>query len=316
MENSNNSNNPPSPILVTGAHRSGTTWVGKMLAAGGNIAYISEPLNVWHRPGVMRAAVEHWYTYISSENEEQFLSAFRETLALRYHALRELASLRSPKDLLRMLREARTFSYGYLARHRPLLKDPFAVFSAPWFASRLDCQVVVVVRHPAAFVSSLKRFDWSFNFHQLLSQPLLMRDWLEPFRSQMETADKNPSDQINRASLLWSIIYHFVYHNYHNHHKITILRHEDLSLNPLTGFEELYKNLGLEFNPRARKRILRATSSRNPSEIPARSKYSVNLDSRASLKNWQARLTPEEIARIRTLTQPISPSFYDDQDWE
>ncbi len=31
------------PILVTGTHRSGTTWVGKMLAAGPSTAYISEP---------------------------------------------------------------------------------------------------------------------------------------------------------------------------------------------------------------------------------------------------------------------------------
>ena len=50
------------PILVTGAHRSGTTWVGKMLAASREVAYISEPLNKWHRPGVMAIPVEYWYT--------------------------------------------------------------------------------------------------------------------------------------------------------------------------------------------------------------------------------------------------------------
>jgi LPS sulfotransferase NodH len=49
------------PILVTGTHRSGTTWVGKMLAADSSTAYISEPLNVLHRPGVYRAKVKHWY---------------------------------------------------------------------------------------------------------------------------------------------------------------------------------------------------------------------------------------------------------------
>lgn len=53
-----------SPILVTGAHRSGTTWVGKMLAANRRVAYISEPLNVFHRPGVFSAPVSHWYTML------------------------------------------------------------------------------------------------------------------------------------------------------------------------------------------------------------------------------------------------------------
>ena len=57
------------PILVTGAHRSGTTWVGKVLCASGEAAYISEPLNLWHRPGIMGAPVAGWYTYITDENE-------------------------------------------------------------------------------------------------------------------------------------------------------------------------------------------------------------------------------------------------------
>jgi LPS sulfotransferase NodH len=31
------------PILVTGAHRSGTTWVGKMLALAAGTGYAHEP---------------------------------------------------------------------------------------------------------------------------------------------------------------------------------------------------------------------------------------------------------------------------------
>jgi LPS sulfotransferase NodH len=58
---------PLTPILVTGTHRSGTTWLGKMLAADASTAYISEPLNVLHRPGVLRAEVRHWYQYICAE---------------------------------------------------------------------------------------------------------------------------------------------------------------------------------------------------------------------------------------------------------
>ena len=32
------------PILVTGSHRSGSTWVGKMLATSPSVNYIHEPL--------------------------------------------------------------------------------------------------------------------------------------------------------------------------------------------------------------------------------------------------------------------------------
>ena len=64
-------------ILVTGAHRSGTTRVGRMLSAEKSTAYISEPLNVLHRRGVYGADVPHWYQYITAENEAQYLPAFR-----------------------------------------------------------------------------------------------------------------------------------------------------------------------------------------------------------------------------------------------
>ena len=33
-----------SPILVTGSHRSGSTWVGKMLSVAPHVAYIHEPI--------------------------------------------------------------------------------------------------------------------------------------------------------------------------------------------------------------------------------------------------------------------------------
>ena len=96
---------PSRPILVTGAHRTGTTWVGKMLTAGGGCAYISEPLNVLHRPGVLNLPVEHWYKYICAENGAAFTDAFQAPLRLRYHLLAELAAIRSRRDALRMIRD-------------------------------------------------------------------------------------------------------------------------------------------------------------------------------------------------------------------
>src|SRR5512147_569268 len=146
------------PILVTGAHRSGTTWVGRMLAADSETGYISEPLNVLHRPGVFRAPVKHWYQYICDENEGEYLTPLQETFQFDYHLFSEIRSLRSFKDVLRMGRDFTLF-------YRALVKDPFAVFSTPWFAKKLNCKVVITVRHPAAFAGSLQRLDWSFDFN-------------------------------------------------------------------------------------------------------------------------------------------------------
>lgn len=304
------------PILVTGAHRSGTTWVGKVLAADPQVAYISEPLNVWHRPGVMRAPIDHWYTYICPDNEDVFFPALIETINFRYHLGKEIKSLRSLKDTLRMGRDFSTFAKGRIIHQRPLIKDPFAVFSANWFARRLDCQVVCVIRHPAAFVSSLVRLDWSFELRDLLDQPLLMRDWLEPFRGEIEKIQIEPRDMVAQASLLWKIIYQVVYHLREQISDFHVVRHEDLSADPIEGYQLLYYNLGLNYSPEVVEEVVALSRSGNPEELSRKSVHSVRLDSRANLKNWKRRLGPDKIAQIRLISEPVASLYYTEQDWE
>ncbi|MFZ5912131.1 MAG: sulfotransferase [Chloroflexota bacterium] len=302
-----------SPILVTGAHRTGTTWVGKMLAANPRTAYISEPLNAWHRPGVLGAPVEKWYTYLCEENESAYLPAFRETLAFRYGLWREVRALRSRKDVLRMGRDFAVFLRGRLLRQRPLLKDPFAVFSTPWFAARLGCRVVVTVRHPAAFASSLKRLGWPFDFRDLLDQPLLMRDWLEEDRAAMEAMPAD--DLIGQAALLWRMVYRVVARTVDRYPSFIVLRHEDLSRDPVPGYRALYEALGLPFTPQVEHTILNASSSENPTELSKKKVHAVKLDSRANLDNWKKRLGVDEIERIRQACGETADLFYPDSEW-
>lgn len=343
-----------SAILVTGAHRSGTTWVGKMLCASNEAAYISEPLNVLHRPGVFRAPVKYWYTVISAsdrQSEEQYLPAYQELLRFQYHLGLELKSLRSRKDFLRMGRDLGIFIQGRLLRQRPLLKDPFAIFSTPWFIERLGCQVVVTLRHPLAFVSSLKRLGWSFSFEDLLAQPLLMESvgivpdakpglpleaasmrmstseggsttgQLAPFRNEIEDllareAESGAADIITQASLLWKIIYQVVAELQQRFPQIHVVRHEDLSLDPLGSFGNLYKALSLTYTARAQEKIRASSASENPKEGSQRNAFAVRLDSRANLSNWKKRLTPDEIERIRSITETVAARYYSDYDWE
>jgi len=301
------------PILVTGTHRSGTTWVGKMLAADAMTAYISEPLNVLHRPGVFRAKVKYWYPYICEENESEYIPAFEELLEFDYHLWDEIRSIRSRRDVLRMGRDFLIFYNGLMRGQRLLLKDPFAVFSTPWFAKRLNCNVVITVRHPAAFASSLKRLNWPFDFQDLLAQPLLMRDYLEPYREQMQSVKQD--DVIGQAALLWRLIYGAVHALQGSNPDFIIVRHEDLSLDTISGYRALYKALGLEFTSRVEKTILSSSSSENPRELSRKKVHAVKLDSRASVDNWKKRLTSEEIARVRWGTEEISTLYYSDAEW-
>ena len=301
------------PILVTGAHRSGTSWIGRILAASPDLAYISEPLNVLHRPGVFPEPVQYWYNYICEENQSSFFPAFEDILHFRYHYWLELKSLRSVRDVGRMLRDIGRFSKGRLQGTQPLLKDPFAVFSAPWFASQLGCQVVIAVRHPLAFVSSLKRLGWQFNFRDLLAQPLLMRDYLEPFREDMTETQK---DVIAQGSLLWMMIYTVVDQFRASHPEFIVVRHEDLSRDPEKGFRELYGSLSLAFTAGVQTTLNNYSQSGNPKELSKNKVHGIRLDSQANLTNWKKRLSDYEISRIRQITLDVAEKFYTEESWE
>ncbi len=305
--------NAHAPILVTGAHRTGTTWVGKMLAASPQVAYISEPLNVLHRPGVLRAPVSKWYLFLNQENEAEYLPAFRALLGFRYGLGREIRSLRSRKDVLRMGRDVSIFLRGRLLGQRPLIKDPFAVFSAPWFAERLGCRVVITVRHPAGFASSLKRLDWAFDFRDLLDQPALMQKWLDVDRAEMELT--HPDDVIGQAALLWRIVYRVVARMMKQHPSFVVVRHEDLSLDPLSCYRDLYAALDLDFTPQVEETILKSSSAENPAELSRKKVHAVKLDSRANLDNWKKRLSEAEIKRIRKITGKTARLFYSEEEW-
>ena len=286
-----------------------------MLVAGGQAALINEPFNRFHPTGVMRAPVRSLYTYVCDKNEAEYLAPMREMLAYRYHYWAQLKS-HPAKDIPRAVGDAIGFLGARLARRRPLLKDPFAVFSVPWFAERLHCQVVVVVRHPVAFASSLKRLDWSFDFGDLLAQPVLMDRLLSSFRGEMERIHRQPKDVIGQASLLWRIIYSTVARYRVTHPEVSVVRHEDLSLDPVAGFRQLYAALGLSFTARARRTVVGSSTENNPTELAPENPHASRLNSRANLQNWKHRLTREEIDRVQRATQQIVPLFYSDLERE
>jgi hypothetical protein len=301
------------PLLVTGIHRGATSWVGRMLAAVGNTTYVNEPLSVSHRPGVLHLNIKHWYAYVTQENEADYLTAFHDLLNLRYFLFDEMRSIRERKDVLRMGRDLSSFLLGRMSGSRVLLKDPFAAFSTPWFADRLNCQVVITVRHPAGFASSLKRLNWPFQIEDLLAQPLLMRDHLESYRADMESVP--PDDVIGRACMLWNALYGTLHRTLQQRSDLIAVRHEDLSRDPVNGFRDLYKKLNFEFTSKVEDTILNSSSSENPAELSKKKTHSVKLDSRANLDNWKKRLSAEDINRIHKMTDKVSHLFYNDAEW-
>lgn len=304
-------------ILVSGAIRSGSTWVGRMLSHSSELQYIHEPFNLKCRQGVCQADFNKWYSYVDEDvaNYDATYLALADTLSFRYRLKAELKYLEKRKDFLRMLRDYLVARRASLMNLRPLMKDPLALFSAEWLSRTFNMDCVIVIRHPAAFVSSLKVKGWSFPFSHLLQQPLLMERYLEPFREDINEYSHYQKDLVSQAILLWKIVHSVVLMYQDDHPDWIYVRHEDISRNPIFEFAELYRRLDLRFTSKVRFKIQSATGTANPQETSLNI-HNVNRDSIANIWNWQHRLTPHEIEQIYEGVGTIGSAFYSDDDWK
>jgi hypothetical protein len=112
------------------------------------------------------------------------------------------------------------------------------------------------------------------------------------------------------------MVYQVIADNRRDHPQFIVVRHEDLSTDPLKGYQELYDQLGLSFTPRAQKIIQRSSGAKNPKELSSSSRHSVRLDSQANLENWRHRLTANEIHCIRQATEEVAWLYYPDPGWK
>lgn len=304
------------PILVTGSNRSGSTWVGSMLGLSPALGYINEPLKLKYRAGMCAFEFERWFTYISAENEALYLDAIRRMMAFRFNLRADIQQPQRPHSLAYTFKTFGLWQLYRLFGVQPLLKDPVAVFSAEWFEATFDTKVIVMIRHPAAFVSSLKRYNHTFPFAHFAEQPLLMDRFLSPFAAEIHAQAHQPSDIIDQAILLWNCIYHTVIGYKQRHPDWFFLRHEDVSAEPLHYFQKLYQFCSVELTPTIESRIQQFSSPQNPTEIPlVKGHHHIHLDSKANIQNWKKRLTAEEIRRIYMGTQRVASVFYTDDEW-
>ncbi len=302
------------PILVTGSHRSGSTWVGKMIAKSPEIGYISEPFNPGTRNGICSAPFEHWFTYISAENESLYYDKIKECLEFKYQWNAEVGDLKSLKDMARLGMGLWSCAYNRFLDKRPLMKDPIALFSTEWLARKFDMKVIILIRHPAAFASSLKLKGWKYNFSNFLDQPLLMESEIGKFASEIKDYVKVEREIIDQAILLWNIIYHMVTKLKNLNTDWLFLRHEDVSLDPDGYYRKIFEYIDEDYSSRVRQRILDYSSPSNPSE--QRKGIAIKRNSVANIWNWRNRLTDKEILRIREGTSVISDSYYSSDDWD
>ena len=304
------------PILVTGSHRSGTTWVGRMLAASPGVAYIGEPFRIDHDIGTCNARFDRWFTYICERNGHEYYEPIKDTIGFRYNLFGKLRLSGHPRSALRELRRYLRWLECRVLNIRPLIRDPIAVFSAEWLSAKFNTDTIVMIRHPAAFAGSLKVKHWTHPFSHFLEQPLLMEDHLFPFEDEIRYFAEKDRDIVDQAALLWKLIHYMILKFRRAHPEWIFVRHEDLSRSPQDGFNSLFGRIGLEFTEHVAEVVSRHSSADDSAPPKSRDYWgNIQKDSASNIWNWKSRLAPAEIRRVRAQVEDVSREFYSDEDW-
>lgn len=302
---------PPSsklkPILVTGSHRSGTTWVGRVLSSADGIYYANEPFN----PFLYKDEVDLWFKYIPENDEDDFLGYIHSSLFPKTTLREVFKGKRNP-----MRWNSRLMNWG---KHqmgiypRPLMKDPIAVFSVLWLFRRFNMDVLVMIRHPAAFVASIKKFEWQHHFDHFLCQKGFFDDEMKPFFKEVKEYAKHKKSIIEQATLIWRMIYRKVHAYKLSHPEFLYIRHEDMLSHPEASFSDIARRLSISDVDSC----IHACRSCNrvAGEKDAMRADDIRRDSHAISRSWKTGLSESERNYVYKHSRDVWSLFYEESDW-
>lgn len=285
-------------VLVTGAPRSGTTAVGKILALSENTKSLYEPMNFetgdrcvgryFERPG------------FGGFSEKTF-DDLVERIARLDLRLRRGIFPNEPlaKKIVKFFvggQSRQSLLLARLSRHNGTIiwKDPIAALSARRAVEQWGIPVVVTYRPPEAVAASFKRLGWGFNMP-------VMNGALGVAHPQARSRDL-----VTRAAVLWTLIYHELFDLHRQHPELVSFLPIDMVLrDPHRSYRELAEKLGL-FLPEDRlAAAIAKRSAQKGSVVPSGSAHSRKRDVTQINSYWSRVLTDEELATVRTICAPL-----------
>ncbi len=170
-----------------------------------------------------------------------------------------------------------------------------------WIAKRFHAQILIVMRHPCGFASSIEPLGWPLNVNNLLCQKELMLDHLEPFRKTLHRAS---NDKWLTRGALWGALHTVFTHQLKRHPDWHLLRYEDLCADPLGQYETLAQEFGLKLKASTRQKII-TLSAKNSSD-PG----STQRNSRSMPDIWRQRMSTGEIDAVMGVVGEFGLGYY------
>ncbi|MEH6571147.1 MAG: sulfotransferase [Halioglobus sp.] len=282
------------PIFITGAPRSGTSWLGEMLATCSGSRYVYEPFNPQWNPSLQGVLGHFRYArkndYLPAPVEDAARKAF-------------IGKQSSKQRLRSVYRGYWRTQLG--TKDRIIVKDPTAVLMSDWVAHKFNAKILTIIRHPCGFASSIESLDWKLNVDHLRVQDELMSDYLAPFEDLLIGARADPWLTIGAY---WAAIHSVLFQQIENHKEWISCSYEDLCNDPVGQFSRLAGQLNLSV-PDKRWDILRESSTAAGDNGRSGS-AATRRDSGRMPEIWRERLSEHQIDAIEGIVRDFGLGEY------
>jgi hypothetical protein len=290
---------PGPPIFLTGTHRSGTTWLARMLAVSG-VWYSHEPFSP--KKGRRTRSFEYRRP---DERDAQIDALFRDVLAGRFRRALSIGNADHPLMPLRIFPSP---------TRRVLVKDPLACLLTEYLTRNFGLRTLILFRHPAGFAASIKRLGWpraAFLRHFLADGPL-MHDFLEPYRSII--TEHAHEDSLRSAAVLHGALNTVLWRCVESGQGRPLI-FEELSSNPLDSCRNLFADLGLPYDSGVRAEHERLCFA--PDLAPEQYRpHAVERSSAAMPDSWKRQLSQAERDEVREIWHRFDvPLYRAEDDW-
>jgi hypothetical protein len=265
-------------IILAGSGRSGTTWLGNIIAANPNMRILFEPFDPRRVPQVETLPL---FAYARPNGDyPQWAEAVGPVLTGQVE--NEWINRQGGKR--------------WWAGRR-LVKTIRANLMLAWLDCTFYPKIVFTTRHPAAVVLSRVKLGWDAHLDNFLSQPELVTDYLDPFVDVILAA-KTPVQQHAAA---WCIE-NFIPLQQMRAHNWIFCTYESLYRHPEAEADRVLTGLGIRKSWFTRRAINRITMVARPD--------SAIVQKKDPLTDWQQRLTPTEIDDILRMLDTFGITLY------
>jgi len=266
-------------LLVAGSGRSGTTWLGNIIAQCPGFMTLFEPFDYRHVPELSVSSLRQ---YIRPDEKTHVLDKTISAV-LRGKLRNEWMLSQNTRNLA----------------WRILVKEIRANLFLGYIQNRFNSKIIFVVRHPCAVVLSRMELKWETHLDDFLNQQELVEDYLTPYVDLIHNANSEPV----KHAVMWSIENMVPLVQMRQHHFIFCI-YEDLIAKTDEELNRIFALAGLKVPEKTHSLALQpASTSSSKKTVSGRKDYA---------GYWKTKLCKDDITSILDTVHTFGIDLYGD----